>query len=102
MSEAHQKFVAAQVRGNAVPFEIDRAATALLVIDMQEYFLNPQSPFCRYVEARQAGLSDYYLERSRTTVEPNLKRLLDRFRTAVNVWGDAVGAAVMHRFIPQV
>jgi len=28
--------------------------------------------------------------------------LLDRFRTAVNVWGDAVGAAVMHRFIPQV
>ncbi len=25
---------------------------------------------------------------------------LDRFRTAVNVWGDAVGAAVVDRFIP--
>lgn len=25
---------------------------------------------------------------------------LDRFRTSVNVWGDAVGAAVVHRFLP--
>lgn len=26
---------------------------------------------------------------------------LDRFRTTVNVWGDAVGAAVIHRILPQ-
>lgn len=26
---------------------------------------------------------------------------LDRFRTAVNVWGDAVGAAIVHRFLPN-
>lgn len=26
---------------------------------------------------------------------------LDRFRTTINVWGDAVGAAVLHRFLPQ-
>jgi len=26
---------------------------------------------------------------------------LDRFRTSVNVWGDAVGAAVVHRVLPQ-
>jgi Na+/H+-dicarboxylate symporter len=26
---------------------------------------------------------------------------LDRFRTTVNVWGDAVGAAVVERFLPQ-
>lgn len=25
---------------------------------------------------------------------------LDRFRTSVNVWGDAVGATVVHRFLP--
>ena len=24
---------------------------------------------------------------------------LDRFRTSTNVWGDAVGAAVVHRYI---
>ena len=27
--------------------------------------------------------------------------LLDRFRTAVNVWGDAVGAAVIERWMPD-
>ncbi len=27
---------------------------------------------------------------------------LDRFRTAVNVWGDAVGAAVVQRFLPPL
>jgi Na+/H+-dicarboxylate symporter len=26
---------------------------------------------------------------------------LDRFRTAINVWGDAVGAAVLDRFLPE-
>ena len=26
---------------------------------------------------------------------------LDRFRTTVNVWGDSVGAAVVHRFLPE-
>jgi Na+/H+-dicarboxylate symporter len=26
---------------------------------------------------------------------------LDRFRTSVNVWGDAVGAAVVHRSLPR-
>jgi Na+/H+-dicarboxylate symporter len=26
---------------------------------------------------------------------------LDRFRTSINVWGDAVGAAVIHRFLPE-
>ncbi len=27
---------------------------------------------------------------------------LDRFRTTVNVWGDAVGAAVIGRFMPRL
>jgi solute carrier family 1 (high affinity glutamate transporter) protein 1 len=27
---------------------------------------------------------------------------LDRFRTTANVWGDMVGAAVIHRFLPEV
>ncbi len=80
MTEAHEKFVAWQTKRNAIPIEVDLATTALLIIDMQEYFLNPQSPFCRSVERRESGFADYYLERSRETVEPNLKRLLDRFR----------------------
>jgi Na+/H+-dicarboxylate symporter len=27
---------------------------------------------------------------------------LDRFRTSVNVWGDAVGAAVVDRHLPDI
>ena len=27
---------------------------------------------------------------------------LDRFRTSINVWGDAVGAAVVDRFLPDI
>jgi len=27
---------------------------------------------------------------------------LDRFRTTINVWGDAVGAAVVQRFLPAI
>lgn len=80
MTEAHEKFVAWQSKRNAVPIEIDLAMTALLVIDMQEYFLNPQSPFARSMERRASGFADYYLERSSKTVEPNLQRLLTRFR----------------------
>ncbi len=80
MTEAHDKFVAWQTTRNAVPIAVELATTALLIIDMQEYFINPQSPFCRAVERRASGYGDYYLARSRATVEPNLKRLLDCFR----------------------
>lgn len=80
MTEAHEKFVAWQTERNAAPIEIDLPTTALLVIDMQEYFINPQSPFARYMGRRAPGFADYYLERSTGTVEPNLKRLLDCFR----------------------
>ncbi len=80
MTEAHERFAAWQRGRNALALEIDTATTALLVIDMQEYFLNPQSPFARAMERRAAGFADYYLERSRSTVEPNLQKLLARFR----------------------
>jgi nicotinamidase-related amidase len=80
LTEAHDKFVAWQIKRNSASFEIDLATTALIIIDMQEYFLNPQSPFSRCMERKESGLLDYFLKRSRTTVEPNLKRLLDCFR----------------------
>ena len=81
MSLAHEKFVTSQIKRNAASIEIDLEATALVIIDMQAYFLNPQSPFSRYVERREAGLFDYYLERTQAIVEPNLQRLLECFRT---------------------
>lgn len=80
MTEAHDRFVAWQTERNAAPLAIDPATTALVIIDMQEFFVNPHSPFARYINRRAPGYGDYYLARSRELVEPNLKRILDRFR----------------------
>ena len=80
MSTAQDIFAAAQKKLNAAPIEIDPASTALLIIDMQEYFVNPQSPFSRMLERRMSGLGGYFQDRSKSMVEPNLKRLLDFFR----------------------
>ena len=77
---AHERYLAAQGRLNAASIKLDRATTALLIIDMQEYFINPQSPFSRNIERRTSGLGEYLQDRSKSLVEPNLKRLLDKFR----------------------
>ena len=51
-----------------------------MIIDMQEYFIHPESPFSRTLSQRMPGLCDYMQERARTVVEPALRSLLDRFR----------------------
>lgn len=81
MTEAHDKFIAWQTRRNDAPIEIDWASTVLLVIDMQEYFANPGSPLSRFWHESDPGLLDYFHERQKSTVIPNLKRLVDAFRS---------------------
>ena len=82
MTSAHERFIAAQRKLNGAPIEIDLATTALLIIDMQEYFLNPQSPFSRMMERRAEGLGEYFQDRSTSMVVPNIQRLLGAFRAA--------------------
>lgn len=88
MSLAHDKYVASQQQRNAVSIEINPLTSALMIIDMQEYFLHPDSPFSCALAHRTPGLCDYMQERTRTVVEPTLQRLLDRFR--------ALGLAVIY------
>lgn len=80
MSSAHDKYVALQAHRNATPLTLDPRATALLIIDMQEYFLNPASPFSRAYERIVPGVLGHFQERGRGVVEPSLRRLLDHFR----------------------
>jgi len=56
------------------------ADTALVVVDMQEYYLNPASDFYRFAEFRQPGSMSYISERCSKTVIPNIQRLLQFFR----------------------
>jgi nicotinamidase-related amidase len=80
VSTAHEKYTALQRQRNAAPLALDPHSTALLIIDMQEYFVNPTSPFSRACEAVVPGVLSHFQERGRGVVEPSLRRLLDVFR----------------------
>lgn len=80
MSSAHDKYVALQRHRNATPLALDPRTTALVIVDMQEYFLNPASPFSRGYERVVPGVLGHFQERGRGVVEPSLRRLLDFFR----------------------
>ena len=82
MTSAHEKYIAAQRKLNSASIEIELPTTALLIIDMQEYFLNPQSPFSRLIGRRAEGLGEYFQERANGQAVPNIRRLLDDFRAA--------------------
>jgi nicotinamidase-related amidase len=80
VSSAHDKYVALQRHRNATPLTLDPRTTALVIVDMQEYFLNPASPFSRACESVVPGVLGHFQERGRGVVEPSLRRLLDFFR----------------------
>lgn len=80
MSTAHDRYTTLQRHRNAAPLTLDPSATALVIIDMQEYFLDPASPFSRACEAVVPGVLSHFQERGRGVVEPSLRRLLDVFR----------------------
>jgi nicotinamidase-related amidase len=54
--------------------------TALLVIDVQRYFVHPEYPFGKWVASVTPGGIDAYYQRVRDLVIPNIKRLLDGAR----------------------
>jgi nicotinamidase-related amidase len=80
MSQAHEKYIELQRLRNTNPAEIDPERTALMVIDMQNYFLSPQSPLSQACEAQVPGVLASYHARGRDVVEPTLSRLLTFFR----------------------
>ena len=80
MSLAHEKYIEWKHLRNVASIEVDPQTTALLIIDMQEYFLDAESPLNRLGEMQTPGVHDYCLERGKTVVIPNLRRLLEFFR----------------------
>jgi biuret amidohydrolase len=53
---------------------------ALMIVDMQKYYLHPDSSYCRYFESLRPGCLDYILARCRDTAIPNILSLRDLFR----------------------
>lgn len=53
---------------------------ALIIVDMQKYYLHKSSAYCSYFNALQPGCLDYIMHRCETTVVPNIRLLLEYFR----------------------
>ena len=69
---------------------IDLRHTALMVVDMQRYYVEPEAPFQRYFRNRHPGALDYITERCQTLVIPNILKL-------VQVWRAHRGAVIYLR-----
>jgi nicotinamidase-related amidase len=62
------------------PLPLDRQHTALLVVDMQRYFVRPNYPFAQVFEKLVPGMTKGYFARVQSRVVPNIQRLLACFR----------------------
>ena len=54
--------------------------TALVIVDMQKYYLLPESSYFRYFSDTWPGCLDYICQRCRSTVIPNIIELINFFR----------------------
>src|SRR5215472_6246622 len=73
MKSAHDRYAAFQRQRNTTPLRLDSRSTALVIVDMQEYFLNGASPYSRACEGTVPGVLEYFQERGRAVVEPSLR-----------------------------
>jgi nicotinamidase-related amidase len=81
MRLAHEKYLEFQRLRHAAPITLGPHHTALVIIDMQEYFLHPESPLSRACDAQVPGVLHSFQEHGRSVAEPTLQRLLGVFRT---------------------
>jgi len=82
----HEQVIGIVRAKNRTPIALEPTRTALIVVDMQQYFTQPSFPFTQVFEKLSPGSSDGYLKRVRETVVPNIQKLLNCFR--------ALGASV--------
>ena len=80
MTEHEKVLELIRLKGQA-PINLDPRKTALLVIDVQRYFVSPDYPFAQAFEKLVPGTTAGYFERINSTVLPNIKRLQECFRS---------------------
>ncbi|MBN2159759.1 MAG: cysteine hydrolase [Spirochaetes bacterium] len=80
------------------------ATSALIVVDMQNYYIKRDSQYYRYFNALQPGCLDYIINRCETAVIPNIQRLQRHFRSRslpilyLRLCGRADDRSDLHRF----
>src|ERR1700676_2780823 len=63
------------------PITIDPAKSALIVVDVQRWFTEPEHPFAQVIEKLVPGATAGYFHRVKSTVLPNIRRLQQAFRS---------------------
>jgi nicotinamidase-related amidase len=82
MNEHDQVREIIRLKDEKIPLRIDPARAALLVTDVQSYFVHPDHVFGQVLESLQPGVTADYFARVRHTVLPNLQRLIAGCRAA--------------------
>jgi len=77
----HEKVLEIIRLKDQAPIEVDPRKTALLIIDVQRYFVSPDCPFVRLIEKLVPGATADYRKRVSREVLPNIRRLQELFRT---------------------
>lgn len=77
---SHEKILDIIRLKDQVPIALDPRTTALLVIDMQRYFVHPHYPLMQVFERLAPGVTAGYCERLNHTVIPNINQLQQCFR----------------------
>ena len=71
----HEKILEIIRLKDQAPLQFDVDHAALLVIDMQRYFVSPDYSFGETIEKLVSGASEGYFRRVTDVVAPNIKRL---------------------------
>ncbi len=76
----HDKILEIIRQKDQAPLVLDARTTALLVIDMQRYFVSPHYPLMQTFEKLAPGVTAGYCERVHSQVIPSINRLQSCFR----------------------
>jgi biuret amidohydrolase len=77
----HEKIQEMVRQKDELPLTLERAKSAMLIIDVQRHFTKPDHPFGRVFDKLMPGAADGYFKRVKATVLPNIKRLQECFRS---------------------
>jgi nicotinamidase-related amidase len=76
----HEKILEVIRLKDREPITLDPGKTALVVVDVQRYFVSPYYPFAQVFEKLVPGATTEYFNRVNHTVVPNINRLQEFFR----------------------
>ena len=80
--DAHQEWIEFLHAKEATPIELMPERSALLIVDMQRYFVEPGNSFTDVLEKLVPNVYAGYLERVHNNVIPKIQQLLAAFREA--------------------